>query len=336
MKKRFNILIIMVLTLLIGITSVNAEVNSAKSYAEEDLNLTENINGNTFVIGSKVKINSIINGIGFALGEDIDVNGVIDYGFILGKDVNISNEIRNDAFILSEKTVIEGIIDRDLYILTGTLEINGTVNRDIYVYAGEIVIGDSSVINGTIYYNDDVIIDGDTSNILTKAYETIEVDEKEEAKEEIISNLYLFVKLVVVLVVLILVMPKLFDKVKKNYDDKKVSYYFKNIGYGFIFLIGVPILVLILLMLSNLGGRLGLILLLLYILGLSIANIFTGYVVGNFIDKKLLKKNNHYLTGILGIFVVILINLLPLVSVFTLTLGIGTIINMLIGSRSNK
>lgn len=336
MKKRFNILIIMVLTLLLGITSVNAEVNSAKSYADEDLTLTENVNGNTFVLGNKVRINSIINGIGFALGESIDVNGVIDYGFILGKDVIISNEVRNDAFILSEKTVIDGVIDRDLYILTGTLEINGTVNRDIYVYAGEILIGDSSVINGTIHYNDDVVIEGDTSNIQTKTYETIQVDEKEEAKEEIIGNLYLFVKLVVVLVVLILLIPKLFDNIKKNYNDKKVSYYFKNIGYGFIFLIGVPILILILLMLSNLGGRLGLILLLLYILGLSISNIFTGYVIGLLIDKKLLKKNNQYLTGIIGIFIVILVNLIPLVSIFTLTLGLGTILNIYLSKRSTK
>lgn len=336
MKKRFNILIIMVLTLLIGITSVNAEVNTPKTYADYDVEVKEDINANLFAAASDIKINSIIKGLGFIAGEEIIVDGNLDYGFIAGKEININGFITNDAFIAGEEVIINGTINRDLYIFSSKIEINGTINRDIYIMTDEIVINENAIVNGKLHYNDTAKLVDKIGNIEKTMYETIKVDEKEEAKEEIIGNLYLFVKLVVVLVVLILLMPKLFDNIKKNYNDKKVSYYFKNIGYGFIFLIGVPILILILLMLSNLGGRLGLILLLLYILGLSISNIFTGYVIGLLIDKKLLKKNNQYLTGIIGIFIVILVNLIPLVSVFTLTLGLGTILNIYLSKRSTK
>ena len=322
MKKRIIYFITIMLFVTIGMTVVKAETNSAIARADENLSITEDINGSSFLAGKNVKLKSIIKGIGFIAGREINLEGTLDYGFIAGQKITISGTINNDVFIAGEEITINGAINKDLYAVGKKVTINGTINRDIYISAEKIEVGENAIILGKIHYNSNTELSGNTNQLTKLPYEVTKISPKEEAKMQIKSTLYSFIKQAVVMIFLILVCPKLLTKIDTSYKNKKFGFYLENIGYGFVILIGVPMIVLLLLV-SNIGTQLGLIILLLYILMITLANVLSGYIIGRLIITKLLKKNNIYLTGISGLAIITLINLIPVVGLFTLALGLG-------------
>ena len=335
MKKRtLNLLTILFLIIIsIGITNVNAMTNKPVAKAEDKIEINEDINASTFLAGKNIKLRSIIKGIGFIAGEKIDLDGTLDYGLILGEEININGTIENDAFILGEEININGTINKDLYVAGLSVTIRGTVTRDIYICAEEIDIEDTAVILGNIHYNDDIEIEGKTANINKTPYKMIALDKQEQAKEQLKNEILNFLRLSVILVALILICPKLFKKITKLQKNQKFPFYLQLVGYGFVILIGIPVIILILLI-SNIGTKLGLILLLIYIIMIMLSNILSSYIIGNLITKKLFKNDNIYLTGLSGLILVQIINLIPVLSIFTLTLGLGTFKELL--TTTNK
>lgn len=337
MKKRtLNLLTILFLIFIcIGITNVKAETNKPITKAEDKIEINEDVNASTFLAGKDIKIKSIIKGIGFIAGDKIDLDGTLDYGFILGEEININGTIENDAFILGEEININGAINKDLYVTASKVTIRGTVTRDIYICAEELEIEENAIILGNIHYNDTISLEGNTQNITKTPYKMITLDKQDQAKEQIKNIILNFLRLSAILITLILIYPKLFKKINKLQKNQKFSYYLQLIGHGFVILIGIPVIILILLI-SNIGTKLGLILLLIYIIMIMLSNILSAYIIGNLITKKLTKNDNIYLNGLLGLILVQIINIIPLLSIFTLTLGLGTFKELLTTTKPTK
>ena len=104
-------------------------------------------------------------------------------------------------------------------------------------------------------------------------------------------------------------------------------------GKGFLVLIGVPIIAMMLLF-SGAFVSVGVIGAILYGILIYISNIFTAYLLATMLDKKIFKKNlNGYLLMIIGLFIIYVLNMIPivggLISFISMLLGIGISTNML-------
>jgi len=121
------------------------------------------------------------------------------------------------------------------------------------------------------------------------------------------------------------------DKVLKNLlkDIKAKKDVFKLLSLGFVFLLCIPIISITLLM-TGLFSSLAIILLILYGLFIYLSEIFTAYILANYIDNKWFnKKLNNYLLIIIGLFIIRVLSIIPVIGGFitfvVLLIGLGII-----------
>ena len=124
------------------------------------------------------------------------------------------------------------------------------------------------------------------------------------------------VNLVIVFLVITIVIPKSIDKTEMIYKNADIHKWIRNVGFGFVLYLCIPI-VCLLLLLSNIGVALGFILVALFAISIYLSLIFAGFVFGNLLLVKGLKlKSNKYLSGIIGIILIKLLVLLPVIGLF--------------------
>ena len=138
--------------------------------------------------------------------------------------------------------------------------------------------------------------------------------------------------MVIVFLVIALLLPKTISKTEEIYNDKKGKGYIRNLGIGVILLIVVP-LTSLLLLISNIGVSLGLILMAIYVIAIYLSYIYSGYVLGNLLINKWLKlKSNKYIVGLIGITILKLLTYIPaiggLVIVVSVSIGLATILEL--------
>lgn len=347
-KKIFSILIMITLFVIAPVEA--KEINSFHTVADDNVTFEDTVNGDSAIAGNLVDIIGNIDGIGFIAGQTINVNGNLEYGFLAGQNVNINGQISKNIYAAGETITLskDANIGKDLFLAGDTININGNIQRNINIYASTVTIKKGTTINGnitieasnikvedgtsikgTLKYNEDAKNDiSDNSNIgKTTTYE-ITKDEGFNTSEILSSIL----NMIVVFLSITIIIPKTLDKTNEIYK-KKNNNYIKNIGIGFLILICVPLISLILLA-SNIGVYLGLILVALYAIAIYLSFIISGYLLGNLILVKLMKLNtNKYLSGIIGIILLKILMVIPVLStiicLIAITLGLATIWNLL-------
>lgn len=347
-KKIFGILIMLT---LFAIAPVEAkEINSFHMVSDDKVTFEDTVNGDSAIAGNLVDIIGNIDGIGFIAGQTVNVNGNLEYGFLAGQNVNINGQISKNIYAAGETITLskDANIGKDLFLAGDSINLNGNIQRNINIYASTVTIKKGTTINGnitieasnikvedgasikgTLKYNEDAKNDiSDNSNIgKITTYEK----EKNEGfnTSEILSSI---LNMVVVFLSITIIIPKTLDKTNEIYE-KKNNNYIKNIGIGFLILICIPLISLILLA-SNIGVYLGLILVALYAIAIYLSFIISGYILGNLILVKLMKLNtNKYLSGIIGIILLKILMVIPVLStiicLIAITLGLATIWNLL-------
>ena len=347
-KKIFGILIMLT---LFAVAPVEAkEINSFHMVSDDKVTFEDTVNGDSAIAGNLVDIIGNIDGIGFIAGQTVNVNGNLEYGFLAGQNVNINGQISKNIYAAGETITLskDANIGKDLFLAGDSINLNGNIQRNINIYASTVTIKKGTTINGnitieasnikvedgasikgTLKYNEDAKNDiSDNSNIgKITTYEK----EKNEGfnTSEILSSI---LNMVVVFLSITIIIPKTLDKTNEIYE-KKNNNYIKNIGIGFLILICVPLISLILLA-SNIGVYLGLILVALYAIAIYLSFIISGYILGNLILVKLMKLNtNKYLSGIIGIILLKILMVIPVLStiicLIAITLGLATIWNLL-------
>ena len=347
-KKIFGILIMLTLFVIVPVEA--KEINSFHTVADDNVTFEDTVNGDSAIAGNLVDIIGNIDGIGFIAGQTVNVNGNLEYGFLAGQNVNINGQISKNIYAAGETITLskDANIGKDLFLAGDTININGNIQRNINIYASTVTIKkgttingnitieasnikveDGTLIKGTLKYNEDAKNDiSDNSSIgKTTTYEIAK--DKGFNTSEILSSI---LNMVVVFLSITIIIPKTLDKTNEIYE-KKNSNYIKNIGIGFLILICVPLISLILLA-SNIGVYLGLIIAGLYAIAIYLSFIISGYILGNLILVKLMKLNtNKYLSGIIGIILLKILMVIPVLStiicLIAITLGLATIWNLL-------
>ena len=347
-KKIFGILIMLTLFVIAPVEA--KEINSFHMVSDDKVTFEDTVNGDSAIAGNLVDIIGNIDGIGFIAGQKVNVNGNLEYGFLAGQNVNINGQISKNIYAAGETITLskDANIGKDLFLAGNSINLNGNIQRNINIYASTVTIKKGTTINGnitieasnikvedgasikgTLKYNEDAKNDINDNSSIGKI--TTYEKEKNEGfnTSEILSSI---LNMVVVFLSITIIIPKTLDKTNEIYE-KKNNNYIKNIGIGFLILICVPLISLILLA-SNIGVYLGLILVALYAIAIYLSFIISGYILGNLILVKLMKLNtNKYLSGIIGIILLKILMVIPVLStiicLIAITLGLATIWNLL-------
>lgn len=298
---------------------------------------------NIMVIDETVAVNGTANGLIMLCGNTISSNANGDYGFIAGREVNVSGNITRDAFIVGETVTIEqtGVINRDLYVCASKVIINGAVNRNIYVASSEVLVGDKAYIRGDIHSTTNKLVINETANVLgTVEYKSttnvsipegiktnvIAVEVKDKTNKtntiDVQGELFGLLTIFITFALLLLLAPGFFRKCDNNYS-RNAKKMFASFGIGLLVLVFLPI-VSIVLMITIVGAPFAFVLLLLYIIAFIIAGVVGSYVT----VRTIVGENmNKFLTGVIGVVAYKLLMLVPELSIFvylffvSLTLG---------------
>ena len=112
---------------------------------------------------------------------------------------------------------------------------------------------------------------------------------KVSLKDKIVSLGYSLLRYLFLFMVLTFAFPKLLKHIKTRYVYNKFGDYLTTSGVGVLGMFMFPIIA-ILLLISNIGVSVGLIMFVLYIILIYMTTIVSGYVLGNLIGIKLFKK----------------------------------------------
>lgn len=360
-KILFKILIIFIIFIIFfpAITSASEFKTGDKLVITKD----EVVNDDLYFAGSSVIVEGTINGDLAAAGGEIKVTGTINGGIIAaGGSIVVNGNVTDDIRAAGGEVRIGGDVGDNVLAFTGQffLEKNARIARDLTLGAG------NAVIDGTVNGN----INGGVSDLeirgVTKGNVTLEIDDnikifpgatiggnleytaphqgeisgsvsgkttyketpvkKEDLRYKIESEIIGYVWLLLIGIASLMLAPGL---TQKNSDAVPVKP-LKNLLWGLMFLIIIPIIV-VLLLITIIGIPLSLILLIIYIISLYISKIYVGFWVGQYVLKKLKKEMRFkVITMALGLLILLIGINLPIVGIFIhlviLLLGLGAII----------
>lgn len=344
---------ILVLLVLLAPFSVNALDNEVKEEfnvtIEDEAKLENDVNASSILAGNNVISTNTVNGINMLAGNNVDYQGDSEYLLLVGNNVELSGNIKNDGFILGNLVTFKEdfIANRDLFIFATDVKLNGTINRDITIYGTNVVldnakisgnikiyattleIKDTSIIEGVLSYNEDAE---------TNIYENAQINEttiteklikETPLKDMIFTYLIDYASVMVIFVVLAFTIPNLFRKIESSNKEISISKFISLFGFGALVLIAVPVLVLTLFT-TVIGSSLALLLLAIYIILVCLTNILFGYLLGYIIWKKFIKKeSNILLIGLIGITLVSILQIVPVIGEFV------TLISLMVGLGIN-
>lgn len=356
MKKKLLALLVL-LTFMIAIPVEAKEINDFYATSDDNVKLQDTVNGDSAIAGNIIDMAGNIDGIGFIAGQTINIKGNLEYGFIAGQNITINGNITKNIYAAGQNITFtkDASIGRDIFLAADTITLNGNLERNINISASKVIIENGTTINGNINIDTSEIIIKDNVKIegtlkynntaketisknaqiaKTQTYKT--TDNNQINTTEILQSI---LNMVVVFLCITILVPQTIDKTEKIYNNKKTNY-LKNIGIGFLLLICIP-LISILLLVSNIGVYLGLIIAGLYLIALYISFIISGFILGNLLLKKLMNLNtNKYLSGIIGIILLKLLMLIPvlgtILGLIALTLGLSTIWNLVQKDDNNQ
>jgi len=352
MKRIWNFIVLFAILII-----PMANVKAADGYfnAGENIVDSQNYNHSVFVAGSNVTSNSKVDGLSFIAGGSVKVSGTKSYVFSAGEDISISSTIENDLFAAGNIVRVEreAYVARDMYLAGNMVTIasnsNGnifvaastlnlddiTINGDLHVSAGILNISNTTIINGNLIIDEDTEINGEDNLTYNEKY-TYNNENNYNFESKLSDEILDMLSMIFLGIILAIIFPKLFKKLQYKLDDTK-DIIAKSLK-GFAFLILVPFVIVIAFFLI-IGIPLAVILLACYLIALLLSTILTSFVVGYNINKQFLKReNNYYLSIMIGILVIKLIELIPvigpLVAFVSLIYGIGIIYQLF--SERNK
>ena len=359
-KNLFNILIILVILFIISPAISSASefrtgdklvilkdevVNDDIYFAGSSVIVEGTINGDLVAAGSEIKVTGTINGSIIAAGGSIIVNGnVANDVRVAGGEVRIGGDVGDNVLAFTGQFILENNarISRDLTLGAGTAIIDGTVNGNINGGVSDLEMRGATKGNVTLEIDNNIRIfpgatiggnleysapnQGEISGIVSgkttyKEAPPKKGDLRSKIESEIMGYLWLFL----IGIVSLMIAPEL---TRKN-SDKVAMNPLKNLLWGLLFLIIVPI-VTILLLITIIGIPLSLILFIIYIVTIYISRIYVGYWVGGYVLKKLkIETRFRVLTMAFGLLIVLIGINIPIIGIFihlvVLLLGLGAI-----------
>ncbi len=369
MKKKLIIALSFALLLIPLIALKAADTKSGDSiYIAKD----EIVSGNLYAAGKTITIDGVISGDLIAAAQTIIVNGQVEGDIIIAaQTINISGVVGGNiraagSSITLNSTVARNInlfasdisignqsrIGWDALLMATNIQMRGNINGGLSGGASQLLLAgkvgksvnveiSDSYLNQGLIVSPETIINGDlnyTSNKQAQISEQATVSGKTEMKAPKVKtdNLFadyfwkiIFQILASFLVGLLLIFPltKLTQKILSSAKEKSL----KTLIPGLIAILIIPP-ISILLAITIIGLPLALILLTAWLIIIYLAPIFSAILLGQFITKKIIKKElpNNFWPLLVGIIIIFLLFSIPyigwIIKLFAICFGLGGII----------
>lgn len=286
----------------------------------------------------------------FRFSPDVQINEPLARDFIGGGGtVRISQRVGQDVFVVGGSIFVDSGVGGDLRAAGNHVVINSNIGGNIAVLAQIVEIGENAKIEGSArIYAQEVIIYGeikkdaviDAVNLDQKGTIGGNLEYKKIEPKKYDTSFGWFFRLVGLFGMLVvgLIFVSIFPKTIRKIVSSDIKNPFKDLLYGAVGLIVVPIASVVL-MLTIIGFPIGLILMILYLIALYLGQVFVGIILGTYIfgifkGKREASKFSLMWTMVVGIVILWMISGIPslggLIKILAIIWGLGIILRRLI------
>ncbi len=303
--------------------------------AAQTINVNGRVEGDIIAAAQTINVNGEVGGNIRVAGNSIILNGAVARNVnAFGNTITIGNnaKIGWDVFLGGASAEIRGIIDGSLTGHANEVFISGKIGKDINLELSDknngLVISQEALVNGNLIYTSE-----ETARISEKANISGSIEQKLPQNTEhnwflswLWGKLFAIFSALVVGLVLIFLLNNITTKVLEKIAEKPV----KMLLPGLILMLILPPIALILAF-TVIGIPLALIIGAWWLIAIYVAKIATAIILGEFLIKKILKKNNLHLfwSLLLGIIVCWLLFAIPFIgwilSLLAAWIGLGGI-----------
>lgn len=310
--------------------------------AGQSISIDQRVEGDVLAAGMNVRISGETSGSVIAAGSFVDVVGNVGHAVrAAGSRVSVDAEVMGDAllggaivnvpqgavihgdlYVGSGTAVIDGTVLGNVKIGGGQVAINGQIGGNVDATADDLTIGENSKIAGKLKYSSPKMarimstssiaggLDYTESKPMEDRYKPAEPTAAERAGAVLLALLFgLAVWLTASFVALWLFRNQITAVSNSIWND-----FAKNLGWGFVWLVVVPIACIILL-LTIIGSSISLFLFLVYALTILVAKVVSGMALGLWIMRRIDKDQKRGLDWkavLLGVFVLQVVMLIPI------------------------
>lgn len=260
-----------------------------------NLTISKNVSGDVVIAGGSVSIESTAT-----------IGGLL----ISGGDVTINSDIDGEIKSQFGNLILNGKVTKNIDCRGGKLTINGTVGGDAILAANTIIIGNNAAFNQKVRYwnkkesldfkqslkNEKAVFDASLHLYTSKWY---------YLGASTIMGLLWYLGMALLLILLI---QYLFSNTMKRAANTVFENTLKSLGYGFAFLIAIPVII-ILAFVTIIGVPVGLVLLISYITLLLLASIITSVVAANWLNSRNNYKWNFWRIAVVAFFTFIILKI---------------------------
>ena len=305
-----------------GKINVNEPVDGDLLLAGGEIFVTGNISDDIRVFGGTVNITSAVTGDVVAFGGTVNIKkGAVINGDVIvaGGDVNIEGNILGNLKASGGNVRVTGDVAGTADFSSGDLYLNNIIGGDVKLAANTLSIGDKFKINGNLRYwteaGEFTELDGAVAG--TAVYDaSLHPDDFFTSDWRYMGFGYagflLFATLASVLLAFLLIFS--FNKVFEKSGNLYKADFFKNFGYGILYIIGIPFII-VLLMITVIGIPLGIMFLIMYIFTLIFGQTFASVVIAYWSRLRFHKHWNKWMLLLISAGIFILLNLLLLIPI---------------------
>jgi hypothetical protein len=259
-----------------------------------ELHVKKDIKGDLVVAGGKVIID-----------KNVTIGGNL---LVSGGEIYLDGTVKGNVRGAFAKFTMNGIIEKDMNCTGGNLIVNGTVMGKSVLSATDIEIGGNAAFNDDVrYWNNKGSLD--FKQAMKKGQATYDTSLKIETGRWYYIGWMSFMAVIWYLgtaILMIFLTQFLFSKTMRRASDTVSTETLKSLGYGLLYLVGVPV-AMIIAFVTVIGIPIGLILLFGYIITMALAAVITSVVAANWLNTK---YNYNWRTGKMvltatGIFIVL-------------------------------
>ncbi|WP_394973031.1 hypothetical protein [uncultured Croceitalea sp.] len=331
--------------------------------AGESIKVNGTVLGDLVIAGGNLVINDSINGDLTAAGGELFLNSYVadDFRIAVGR-ATIDSEIGDDLVVFGGEVILteNAIIRGNLKCFAGNIEIkgdvigkleikgadvliDGTVRETSKIIGEDITIGSNAKFyNEVVYWNSDGEIDFKNTLVNTKA--EFNEDFGEEKSELSLTTLGtasfgLWIFYVLSAFLVILVLHALFKKAFSDAVEGLENNLLKSFGFGLVYLIGIPILIIVALLLI-IGIPLGLFATVIFIFSLLLGHLIAALLLTYYFKYKKEKKWGFWNITFIALLLAIVLRLLTiipfvgiLISIIILSITYGALTLKVIHSK---
>ena len=304
--------------------------------AGENIKVNATIQGDLVIAGGNLIVNDSINGDLTAAGGELFLNSYIadDVRIAVGR-ATIDSEVGDDLVVFGGEVILteNAIIQGNLICFAGNIEINGDVIGKLDIKGADVlingtiretskIIGEDITIGSNAkfykeveYWNSDGEIDFRNSLVNTKAQFNEDLGE-EKSQLSLTSfgttSFKLWVFYILSAFLVILVLHGLFKNTFSSAVEGLEKNLLKSFGFGLIYLIGIPLLILLALLMI-IGIPLGLFATVIFIFSLLFGHLIAALLVVYYFKYKKEKDWGFWSITFLALLCAIILRVLTII-----------------------